>query len=32
VADSVPQYEFNETMNKAKVMLNAIAPADETFG
>jgi anthranilate synthase component 1 len=31
VADSVPQYEFDETVNKAKAMLNAIALA-ESFG
>jgi anthranilate synthase component I len=31
VADSVPQYEFTETVNKAKAMLNAIALA-ESFG
>ncbi len=31
VADSVPQYEFNETVNKAKAMLNAVALA-ESFG
>jgi anthranilate synthase component 1 len=31
VADSIPQYEFTETVNKAKAMLNAIALA-ESFG
>jgi anthranilate synthase component 1 len=31
VADSVPQYEFDETVNKAKAMINAIALA-ESFG
>jgi len=30
VADSDPAYEFNETVNKAKAMLKAIALA-ETF-
>jgi len=32
VADSVPENEFNESMNKARALLKAIAIAEESFG
>ncbi|MGB0745168.1 MAG: chorismate-binding protein, partial [Opitutales bacterium] len=31
VADSVPESEFQETVNKAKAMLKAVATAEEMF-